>query len=327
MDRDKLMKQWVIGVDLGGTQIRALRADLDGKKVARADQLTLAQEGPQAVLVRIQETVEQVLQGANREEILGIGVGAPGPIDSAGVLHDPPNLPGWKGLSLIDELSGALRLPIYTGNDANLGALAEHRFGAGVGVDNLVYLTIGTGIGGGIISHGRMLTGWHGFAAEVGHQTIEPDGPRCGCGQPGHLEALASGPAIARQARQALESGRSSTIPEHGSGEVTAESVAAAARAGDALAIELLQEAGFYLGLGLVNLIHILEPERVLIGGGVSQAGELLLGPTRETVEQRLMSPVYRGVEILPAALGADVGLFGGVALVLQEAGSAAQAS
>ena len=316
------MKRWVIGVDLGGTQIRALRTDLAGEKAARAEQLTLAQQGPQAVVSRILETVREVMAGVPREEILGLGIGAPGPIDSAGVVHDPPNLPGWKGVSLVDELAGPLGLPIYAGNDANLGALAEYRFGAGAGVDHLVYLNVGTGIGGGVISHGRMLTGWRGFAAELGHQTLDPDGPRCGCGQPGHLEAFASGPAIARDARKALEQGRSSTIPEHAKGPVTAKSVAAAAMTGDALALELLHQAGYYLGLGLANLIHILEPQRILIGGGVSLAGELLLEPARQTVDQRLMSTVYRGVEILPAALGLDVGLMGAAALVMQEAGS-----
>jgi len=314
------MKRWVIGVDLGGTQIRALRTDLAGEKAARAEQLTLAQQGPQAVVTRILETVQEVMVGIPREEILGLGIGAPGPIDSAGVVHDPPNLPGWKGVSLVDELSGPLGLPIYAGNDANLGALAEYRFGAGAGVDHLVYLNVGTGIGGGVISHGRMLTGWRGFAAEIGHQTLDPDGPLCGCGQPGHLEAFASGPAIAREARQALEQGRTSTIPEHARGPVTAKSVAAAAMAGDPLALELLRQAGTYLGLGLANLIHILEPQRILIGGGVSRAGELLLGPARASMEQRLMSPVYRGVEILSAALGPDVGLIGAAALVMQEA-------
>lgn len=315
------MQRWAIGVDLGGTQIRALRTDLAGEKVARAEQLTLAQEGPRAVLSRILETAREVMTGVPREEILGLGIGAPGPIDTAGVVHDPPNLPGWPGVSLVEELSGPLGLPVYAGNDANLGALAEHRFGAGVGVDHLVYLNVGTGIGGGIISHGRMLTGWRGFAAEIGHQTLDPEGPLCGCGQPGHLEAFASGPAIARQARQALEQGRKSTIPEYANGPVSAKSVAAAAMAGDALAIELLHRAGTYLGVGLANLIHILEPQRILIGGGVSRAGELLLGPARASMEQRLMSPVYRGVEVMLAALGPDVGLIGAAALVMQEAG------
>jgi glucokinase len=313
------MQRWVIGVDLGGTQIRALRTDLAGRKTARAAQLTQAQQGPGAVMARVVEAAREVMAGVPREQILGLGIGAPGPIDSAGVLHDPPNLPGWQGLPLAQELSAGLGLPVFAGNDANLGALAEHRFGAGIGVDHLVYLTVSTGIGGGVISHGRMLTGWRGFAAEVGHQTLLPDGPLCGCGQPGHLEALASGPAIAREARRALEGGRASSIPEHAAGSVTAESVTAAARAGDPLALELLQQAGTYLGLGLVNLIHILEPQRILIGGGVSRAGELLLGPARATVERRLMSPVYRGVEILPAALGEDVGLMGAAALAIQE--------
>jgi glucokinase len=314
------MARWVIGVDLGGTHIRALRTDLAGEKAARSEQLTQAQQGPQAVLARIAETVRAVMGGVPTGEILGLGIGAPGPIDATGVVHDPPNLPGWKGVNLVDELGGPLGLPVFAGNDGNLGALAEHRFGAGKGVDHLVYLTVGTGIGGGVISHGRMLTGWRGFAAELGHQTLDPDGPRCGCGQPGHLEAFASGPAIARQARLALEQGRRSSIPDFADGPVTAESVAAAALAGDGLAAELLRQAGYYLGLGLANLIHILEPQRILVGGGVSQAGELLLEPVRETVEQRLMSPVYRGIEILPAALGPDVGLMGAAALALQEA-------
>lgn len=315
------MKRWVIGVDLGGTQIRAIRTDLNGLKVSRAQLETEARAGPRAVLQRIGDAIREAMQEADPEEVLGIGIGAPGPIDEAGHLHDPPNLPGWNGSSLTKPILDQLHIPTYAGNDANLAALGELRFGSGQGLAHLIYLTVGTGIGGGVISGGELLLGAHGFAAEVGHQTLDPDGPICGCGQPGHLEALASGPAIARRARERLEAGAVSALGEYveaGHG-LTAKSVADAAQNGDKLARELLQEAGFYIGLGLVNLIHILEPQRILLGGGVSQAGELLFEPIRQTVRDRVMSPVYRQVEIQPAGLGEDVGPMGAVALVLQE--------
>ncbi len=318
------MSTWVIGVDLGGTQIRAVRADRDGQLAARAKQLTHAREGPEPVISRMLQTIGEAMQGVDSAEVAGVGIGVPGPIDPSGALHDPPNLPGWGSISVTERLAEGLGIPVFAGNDANLAALGEHRFGAGRGVNDLVYLTVSTGIGGGIISGGRLITGAHGFAAELGHMTLVPDGPICGCGQPGHLEALASGPAIARDARAALEQGRESIIlDEAGSLDtVSAASVSAAAAKGDALAIELMESAGFYIGLGLVNVIHILEPQRILIGGGVSEAGELLLKPMRDTIRQRLMSPIYQHVEVLPAALGADVGLMGAVALALTEINS-----
>jgi glucokinase len=313
------MKEWVIGVDLGGTQIRAARVDRQGTQAARSDQLTHADKGGEAVMGRIFECVDQVLQGVPSEEIEGIGIGAPGPIDAEGRLHNPPNLPDWPDFSLSDRLSKRFGVPAFAGNDANVAALAERRFGAGKGVDDLVYVTVSTGIGGGIVSGGKLLVGARGYAAEIGHQTLVIDGPICGCGQPGHLEALASGPAIAREAKERIEQGAETSLKAHGD-QLDASHVTRAAEAGDSLAIELLAQAGFYIGLGLVNLIHILEPARILIGGGVSQAGELLFKPIRETVHSHLMSPVFQSVEILPADLGADVGLLGAVALVLEGA-------
>ena len=315
------MPKCVIGVDLGGTHIRAMCADQDGTPVRRAWQRTHAKEGPEPVIARILETIGEAMQDVDPADVLAVGVGAPGPIDPSGVLHDPPNLPGWGSISITDRLGEALGIPVYAGNDANLAALGEHRFGAGQGVNDLVYLTVSTGIGGGIISGGRLLTGARGFAAELGHQTLVPEGPICGCGQPGHLEALASGPAIARDAKAALEQGRESIILKHADSfeSITAASVSAAAAEGDELAVELMDQAGFYVGLGLVNVIHIVEPRRILIGGGVSKAGELLLKPVRDTIRQRVMSPIYHSVEVLPAELGADVGLMGAAALALAE--------
>lgn len=314
------MHRWVIGVDLGGTLIRAIRTDLGGEKVARSQLPTEAESGGEAVMERVNTIIEEILREVELDEVLGIGIGAPGPIDADGRIYNPPNLPDWGDFSLTEHIFDRFKRPAFAGNDANLAALGEHRFGAGQGVDDMVYMTISTGIGGGIISGGRLLLGARGYAAEVGHQTLVAGGPICGCGQPGHLEALASGPSIARNAKERLEAGTSSIISDYGE-EITSKSIAEAARAGDELAQELFAQAGFYIGLGLVNLIHILEPKRVLIGGGVSLAGDLLFEPIRETVDQQVMSPIYREVEILPAALGADVGLMGAVALVLSDRG------
>ena len=314
------MQDRILAIDLGGTQIRAALADPRGTLLARAATLTHAEEGPEAVIARIIACAEEVLGDVDRTRVMGVGVGAPGPIDPwTGVLYNPPNLPGWKAVPLAERLAAALGLPVQAGNDANLAALGEHRFGAGQGVDDLVYMTVSTGIGGGIISGGRLVVGARGFAGEIGHQTLEPDGPLCGCGQRGHLEALAAGPAIAREARQALQKGATSLMAElvDDPAHLTAETVTEAAKRGDAVARQILERAGFYIGLGLVNVIHMVEPQRIIIGGGVSQAGDLLFAPLRRTVEERLMSPVYRGVEIMPAVLGDDVGLLGAVALVL----------
>jgi len=320
------MHRWVIGVDLGGTLIRAIRTDLAGGKGARAQMPTEAEQGGEAVLERICSVIEEVIQEVDSEEVLGIGVGAPGPIDASGRIYDPPNLPGFGDLSLSGYIHDRFGRPAFAGNDANLAALGEHQFGAGQGVDDMVYLTISTGIGGGIISAGRLLLGARGYAAEVGHQTLVAGGPICGCGQPGHLEALASGPSIVRNAKERIEAGETSRIAEFGD-DITGESIAEAAQAGDELAQDLFRQAGFYIGLGLVNLIHILEPQRVLIGGGVSLAGDLIFDPIRETVRERVMSPVFLDVEILPAALGVDVGLMGAVALVLSSTASSSMAS
>lgn len=311
------MKPWVIGVDLGGTQIRAVRANREGQLAERTSQLTRPEQGSQAAFERVLESIQEVVEDVPVEDVAGIGIGAPGPIDAEGRLYNPPNLPGWEPFSLTERISDRFGVPAYAGNDANLAALGERRFGAGQEVDDLIYMTVSTGIGGGIVSGGRLLLGARGYAGEIGHQTLVIDGPICGCGQPGHLEALASGPAIAGEALRRIEQGAQTSLAKHRQ-ELKAQHVSEAADAGDQLAIELLARAGFYIGLGLVNLIHILEPSLVLIGGGVSQAGEWLFEPIRQTVQQRVMSPVFASVEIRPAALGEDVGLLGAVALVLE---------
>lgn len=313
------MAQLLVGVDLGGTQIRALLADAHGRKLGRASTLTRPGEGPEAVIQRIEETVREAVGNIPWHRVQGIGVGAPGPVDaSAGLVVDPPNLPGWRDVPLRRIMADIFGLPVCLGNDANLAALAERRYGAGVGVDNMVYMTISTGIGGGIIAGGELLLGARGLAGEIGHQTLVDDGPLCACGKRGHLEALASGPAIARVAQEEAAGGRDNRILQLAGGvidAIDARLVAQAADEGDPTAQAIIRQAATYVGIGLANVCNVLNPELIVIGGGVSSIGDLLFDTVRETVASRAMLG-NRQVRIVPAALGDDVVLLGAVALV-----------
>jgi glucokinase len=313
---------YIVAIDLGGTNLRVALADTKGELRNRLNLPTQAEDGPDRVIGQMVEGVRELTAELSPQQILGIGVGAPGPLDpSSGVVFTPPNLPGWRDVPLKALLERELSLPVYLGNDANLAALGEHRFGAGRGLRNLVYLTISTGIGVGVIVEGQLLLGEQGLAGEAGHMTIDMNGPPCKCGNVGCLEALASGLAIARRAQALLDAGASTSIPSFAQGgQITAEAVEAAARGQDPVALEIMAAVGDCLGVGVLNLIHLFNPQAVIIGGGVSNAGELLFQPIRRIIAQRAM-PNFRQVQILPAALGEDVGLYGAVALVLAEGG------
>ncbi len=317
-----MVEKLIVGVDLGGTQIRAALADEQGKILRRASCLTLAEEGLEPVIGRIKGAIYEVMESAERGQVQGIGVAAPGPLDPwKGVIIEAPNLPGWENVPLKDIMEEEFSLPVVVGNDANSAAWAEQRFGAGQGVADLIYITVSTGIGGGIIVDNRLLLGAQGFAAEVGHQTLEAHGPRCNCGNVGCLEVLAAGPAIARCAREFIRTGIGMAIADLVGGDldkVTAKVVNQAAQAGDPIAIELFRQAGFYIGVGIVNLLHLFNPSLIIIGGSVTKAGDLLFEPIRATVRERAMARYYwENTPIVPAALGDDVGLLGAVALVL----------
>jgi len=314
----------IVAVDIGGTQARAALVNPDGRIVARRITATQAEEGVQAALQRIMAIVWEVLGDIPKERILGLGVAAPGPLDPwRGVIYNPPNLPGWDKLPLRELWEKEFGLPVYVGNDANLAALGEHRYGAGQGIRHLAYLTISTGIGGGVIVDGRLLLGAAGLASEVGHMTVEARGPRCKCGNIGCLEVLAAGPAIAREGVAALRQGRSPGIKAlvgNDLASVTGKVVVEAALAGDAVAREILQRAAFYIGVGIVNLVHLFNPNLVILGGGIAiGAGEALLAPVREVVFQRAMPAFCQNLSIVPAALGDDAGLLGAAALVLSQ--------
>lgn len=316
-----MAKQYVLAVDMGGTRFRVALVDDTGRLSYRKSYLTYASQGREAVLRRISQAALSAMGHHPREQLLAVGFAAPGPLDPrSGVLLTPPNLPGWRDVPLKSLLEAELGLPVYVGNDANLAALGEHCFGAGREMDNLIYLTVSTGIGGGIIADGRLLLGYEGLAGEPGHMSIAPE-PRCKCGNYGCLEVLSSGTAIARVARERIEAGEASSIAQY-AGEITAEAVNRAARAGDPLARSVLFRAATYLGIGIVNLVHLFNPQAIIIGGGVSQAGELLFDPVRAAIDERAM-PDYRKVQVLRAALGDDVGLYGAAALVFDKLGIA----
>lgn len=310
------MAAYVVAVDFGGTHLRAALVDETGQIVQRLKHKTDAHLGPTVVIDRLAEAVQRIteMDGATTS-VRGVGVIAPGPLDPyQGIVFQAPNLAGWENIPLATELQARVQRPVYIGNDANLAVLAEQRYGLGQGLTDLIYVTISTGIGGGIICNNTLLLGYRGLAAEVGHMQIIPEGPLCGCGNRGCVEALASGPNIARATVERIEHGLTSSLTEVAH-PITAEDVVVAARAGDKVALEVLERAGSYVGMAVANLVHLFNPQRIIIGGGVSNAGPLLFDPIRETTRRRLM-PIYRDTfDIVPSELGDDVGLLGAAAL------------
>ncbi len=314
-----MISDCIVGVDLGGTRIRAILWTSDGGIRGRSECLTQAEEGVDAVVARIRHTIDEAVGDFDWGHIAGVGIGAPGPLDPfRGVVLEAPNLPGWTKVPLRDLIRDAYGKPTHLGNDADLAALGEHAFGAGQGVDDMVYMTISTGIGGGIISDGRLLLGSQGFAGEIGHHTIMVDGPLCACGNRGCLEAMASGTAIARMGRDAVSRGRGEALLRLAQGRpeaITARVVADAATAGDEVAIGIIRLAARYIGIGMANLVSILNPALFVLGGGVTRIGDLLFDTIRQTLAQTALSSM-RDVRVVPAALGEDVVLMGAIALV-----------
>lgn len=246
----------------------------------------------------------------------GIGIAAPGPLDPfEGVIIEAPNVPGWVDLSLCQIIQDSFNVPVALGNDANLAALGEWKFGAGKGHHNLIYLTVSTGIGGGVIVDDNLLIGEHGLAAELGHITVQKGGPKCGCGQSGHLEALASGTAITHWVKKQLASGTSSVLADIKN--LDGAKISEAARSGDKLAAAAFEKAGAYIGRALADLLHIFNPTIVIIGGGVSQSWDFIIEPIWKKLEERVMTPNYLDdLVITRAGLSDNSGLMGALALI-----------
>jgi glucokinase len=300
-----------VAVDIGGTHIRVAVYEPDSiTPVAHKRTRSLAKEP--GVYDRLEKAIETVWP---REKVRAIGIASPGPLDPhTGTILATPNIPEWQNFPLTSKLSGHFGVPAYLDNDANMAGLAEWQFGAGKGHENIVYLTISTGIGGGVISQGCLLQGFRGMAAELGHMIIDPNGPLCGCGHRGHVESFCSGPAIARYVAAQLAAGQTSSLPSQSN--ISAAHVADAARAGDALAISAFERAGHYLGIAVANYLAIFDPSVLIFGGGVSQVGELLFKPFEESLRKHTFHPHYLDqLVITKAALGDDAGLLGALAL------------
>ena len=315
----------VLAVDLGGTKILAAVVLPDGKIISRNYCLTMADEGPEAVSDRILFAVDRAIAQAKLKtsELIGIGIAAAGILDTnRGIVTTSPNLPYWRNVPLRDIVANKSGVATYMINDASAAALGEHRFGAGMGFDNMIYLTVGTGIGGGIIIDGELYSGTDGCAGEVGHMTIEVDGPQCHCGNFGCLEALASGWAVAKSAITHINNGGESSIIELVDGRlesITAETVAVAARRGDRLAADIVSEAAKYLGVGLSNLVNIFNPELIVIGGGLSKMGDMLLKPARKVLRKRAFQLPAGTVRVVRARLGSNAGIIGAAAYVFDQ--------
>ena len=322
-------KQYVLGIDIGGTKLAAGVVSFDGQLLSQGRVPTLAHEGPEKVIERMVELCrETVLQaGIAPGELIAGGVGCGGPLDpNTGVIMEPPNLPGWIDVPLVQMLQDALGIPCYLDNDANAGALGEHMFGAGRGVANMVYLTISTGVGGGVIIGGRLYSGENGNAGEIGHMSLVYNGRPCNCGSRGCLEAYCSGTNIAARAREAVVAGEPSALLEiAGSPElINGETLMAAMGMGDPLALRVWDETMELLGAGVANVISIFNPRRVVLGGGITNFGDLLFGPVRRIALGRVMPPLAQVVEIVPAELGGQVGVLGAAAVAFERLNLAA---
>lgn len=314
--------RYVVGIDVGGTNIVAGTVAEDGSEVlGLVSEPTIAEQGADAVVARIVKLARASIAAAGRREIVGAGIGSPGPLNTeTGVVILTPNL-GWVNMPLRDRIADALQLPATLDNDANCAIFGEWWRGAAQGVDHVVGLTIGTGVGGGIVLGGEIYHGASDVAGEIGHMTIEANGRRCKCGNDGCLEAYASGPAIAARAVEGIESGAETALPQYVAGDLsrlTAQVVYEAAHDGDAYALETVRDTAKLLGAGVANIVNIFNPEVVVICGGVTLAGEKLFGPLRSEVQRRAFKPAWEVCRILPGTLTGTAGVYGAAAVFMQ---------
>jgi glucokinase len=318
-----------LGIDLGGTKILTAVVDEQGKMLSRDHSITPAKEGQQAVVRSILESASRALDQAQiaASDLTAIGIGAPGLSNlETGILFTSPNLPGWKDVPLRDIIENELGSKAFLINDANAAAVGELYLGAGRGARNLIYITVSTGVGGGIIIDGKIYTGSIGIAGELGHMVIDDEGPACNCGNRGCWETLASGTALAREARHRINEGTATSILKYADGnieKINAEAIHEAAQAGDKLAKELIGQTAYYLGVGMANLINIFNPEVIVIGGGLSNMGDMLLKPAFEEAGGRAFKQSYQAVRFARAELGRDSGVRGAAAFALEQTRSA----
>jgi glucokinase len=316
MERRIEQQNPVLALDIGGTMIRLALISSEGRILAGEHHLTTAEEGPTLVIERILSAMKEILKShrVDLSQLHSISIATAGVIDTDnGVITSSPNLPGWVNIPLRDTVEAEYGISTFLLNDANAAALGEHEFGAGKGSANLFYITVSTGIGGGIIVDNNLYSGTSGGAGEIGHMTIDVNGPVCKCGSNGCLEILASGTAVAREAITRIKNGEKSSLATNSSGieNITAKDVGQAAREGDSLALAVISRAAYYLGVGLANVVNVLNPDVIIVGGGLSKLGDLLLEPAIKTVQERAFQLPAQAVRIVPSQLGDDAGVVG----------------
>jgi glucokinase len=319
-----------LGIDIGGTKLAVAVATEAGDVLSERRGPSHADEGPDAMIARAVTMAHDALDEAAMTDgdLRAIGIGCGGPLDPwRGIVLNALNNPGWTNVPLVAKVERELGGPAFLDNDANAAALGEHRFGAGRGVRNLVYLTISTGVGGGLILDGRLFHGTNGNAGELGHISVRvADGRPCHCGSVGCLEAYCSGTNIAARFRERLAAGAATALP-NAPRTVTAADVAAGVHAGDPLATEIWDESMELLGGGIVSIVHAFNPERVVLGGGVTRSGDLLFDPVRRVFGERAMPWLAEAVRIVPAELGERTGVLGAIAVAMERIGAAPQAA
>lgn len=312
-----------IGIDVGGTNVKIALVDDNGKIIYSNSVPTYAKMGYEYTVNNIKQAIKDLMKETNTtsSDIEGIGFDFPGQVDcKTGVVKLAPNIPGWVNVPIAQMIEDEFHIPTRIDNDVRCAALGELKFGAGRGCENFICITVGTGIGSGIVINGKVVRGATNAAGELGHIKLQMNGgPICGCGDTGCLEAFASGPAIVAMAQEYIKGGKSTKFREMAAvegGEITPYMVAKAAEEGDPVAKRIFEIVGEYIGIGLTSVINLLNPERVIIGGGVAESGELLLGPIRKTIKERAMVVAGNAVEIVPAQLGNSAGVIGASMLI-----------
>lgn len=312
-----------IGIDVGGTNVKIALVDKSGKIIYSNSVPTYAKMGYEYTVNNIKQAIKDLMKETNTiaKDIDGIGFDFPGQVDyKTGVVKLAPNIPGWVNVPIAQMIEEEFHIPTRIDNDVRCAALGEMKFGAGQGCENFVCITVGTGIGSGLVVNGQLVRGASNAAGEIGHIKLQmKDGLICGCGDTGCLEAYASGPSIVAMAQEYIKGGKSTKFREMAAaegGEITPYMVAKAAEAGDPVAKRIFAIVGEYIGIGLTSVINLLNPEKVIIGGGVAEAGDLLLDPIRKTIKERAMVVAGSAVEIVPAQLGNSAGVIGASMLI-----------
>jgi glucokinase len=314
------MNKVIAGIDIGGTKIAIALETLEGEKVAVNRISTQVELGPFQIVENISKEIEEMIK-ETPADLVSIGIGCPGPLDmEKGLILSPTNLPNWDEFPLVEIIKKCFKVPTVLDNDANTATLGEYIYGAGRGFTNLIYITVSTGIGGGIVINGELIHGVGAGAGELGHTIVLPNGIPCKCGSVGCLETICSGVNIARRATDRLAKGEPSLLRKMSgdSHEVTTEMVVEAVRQGDQLASEIWAETCHFLAIGIGNMITLLAPEAVIIGGGVAMAGELLLKPLRSLLKQYVTMVPMEKVAILQATLGSESGVCGALVIAKQ---------